>query len=151
MNRKLSILIICALIAIGVIVHLTSTGKVGGPSDKTQVEVLAEDLIVAVMKGDEEVLQNVLHQDFVFDAMDMLVSRSQFIRDVVSGDLWAKLSDSRELEIDGKAAFLTAPFDANVVVDGDFFEVSGTMKVGFVKDDKVWLVRTIRVMPGPYF
>lgn len=148
-NRKLSILMICGLIAVGVIVHLTSTGKVGGPSDKVQVEALADSLISAVMKGDEQVLQEVLHEDFVFDAMDMLVSRHQFIRDVVSGDLWADLSDTRELEIAGQSAFLTAPFEANVVVDGDFFQVSGTMKVGFVKGDKAWSVRTIRVMPSP--
>ena len=146
-NRKLSILVICVLIAVGVIIHFTSTGRVGGPSDKAQVEALAEILVSAVMKGDELALQEILHEEFVFDAMDMLATRSQFIGDVVAGDLWAKLSDDRELEISGKSAFLTAPFEANVVLNGEFLQVSGTMTVDFIKSDKTWSVRTIRVMP----
>ena len=143
-NRKLSILVICVLIAVGVIIHFTSTGRVGGPSDKAQVEALAEILVSAVMKGDELALQEILHEEFIFDAM---ATRSQFIGDVVAGDLWAKLSDDRELEISGKSAFLTAPFEASVVLNGEFLQVSGTMTVDFIKSEKTWSVRTIRVMP----
>lgn len=146
-NRKLSILLVCLLVVAGIAIHLVSSGREGRFSDKAQVEVLADSLISAIMQGNEDALERALHQEFVFDAYDMIVSRSQFIREVVKGDLWAKLSDDGQLEISGDLASLTAPFEANVVWDDEFLEISGTMTVDFVKSEKVWSARSIRIMP----
>lgn len=140
-------LALLAIAIVGAVVYFTYPDKVVGPSDKAQVEALAETLITAILQVDEEALEEALDEDFVFDRSDTVMTRSQFMRDVIKGDLWAKLSDQREIEVSGDTAFLTAPFDANIVIGGEFFEVSGTMTIDFIKHEKAWSVRSIRVMP----
>jgi hypothetical protein len=39
------------------------------------------------------------------------------------------------------------PFDANVLMGDEFFEVSGTMTIDFIKQGQTWSVRSIRIMP----
>lgn len=147
MTRKVSVLTISVLIVGGILFYLAGSGNLFGPSDKTQVGATAEKMFAAILQGDEAVLQAVLHKDFVFDAMDMLVGRREFISNIVSGDLWAKVADERELEMTGTSAAMITPFEANAVIYDEFFQFSGTMRVDFVKEEAGWLVRTIRVMP----
>jgi ketosteroid isomerase-like protein len=135
------------IVVVGALVYFIYPEKVIGPSDKAQIEALAETLITAILQGDKEALDETLDDEFVFDRSDTVMTRSQFIRDIVKGDLWAKLSDQRELEVTGDVAFLTAPFDANIVIDSQFMEVSGTMTIDFIKQEKTWSVRSIRIMP----
>ncbi|NMB47092.1 MAG: nuclear transport factor 2 family protein [Firmicutes bacterium] len=147
MKPKLLALLLLVVVGVGFIVYSIYPDRPRGPSDKAQVESLAEQLITAVLQSDEEVLNEILDADFVFDRSDMLMTRSQFIRDISAGDLWVRLSDEREVEAAGDAAFIITPFDANIVIGDEFLEVSGTMTLDFVKQEKTWSVRSIRIMP----
>lgn len=147
MKTRTAAIFLLIIVVVGGIVYTLCWDKFGGPSDKDQLEALATTLIKAVSRGDREALEESLNDEFVFDRSDAIVTRDQFIEDVIKGDLWARLSDKQDLEIAGDAAFLTAPFDANVSMGDEFFEVSGTMTIDFIKQGKTWSVRSIRIMP----
>lgn len=148
MRPRMYALFLFVLVVLGAVVYFTYPDKkLGGPSDSAQVEGLAEGLIAAVLQGDMEALEKILHKDFVFDRLDTVMTRSQFTQDIAKGDLRARLSDQRELEISGDAAFLTTSFDADMVIDDELLKVSGTMTIDFIKQGKTWSVRSIRIMP----
>jgi hypothetical protein len=147
MKSRTVAIFLLAIVVVGGIVYTLYGDKLSGPSDKDQVEALANTLVKAVSRGNREALEESLDDEFVFDRSDAIVTREQFIEDVIKGDLWARLSDEQDLEIAGDAAFLTAPFDANVLMGDEFFEVSGTMTIDFIKQGQTWSVRSIRIMP----
>lgn len=147
MKPKMATILILVIIVVGGIAYTLCLDKFTGPSDKEQVEALAQTLIKAVSRGDGEALEETLDDEFVFDRFDDIVTRSEFIQDVVRGELWARLRDNQDLEVSGDVAFLTAPFDANILMDDELLEVSGTMTIDFVRQGKSWSVRSIRIMP----
>jgi hypothetical protein len=108
MKSRTVAIFLLVIVVVGGIVYTLYGDKLSGPSDKAQVEALANTLVKAVSRGDREALEESLDDEFVFDRSDAIVTREQFIEDVIKGDLWARLSDKQDLEIAGDAAFLTA-------------------------------------------
>ena len=147
MKPRMATILILVIIVVGGIAYTLCLDKFAGPSDKEQVEALVQTLIKAVSRGDGEALEETLDDEFVFDRFDDIVTRSEFIQDVVRGGLWARLRDDQDLEVSGDVAFLTAPFDANIPMDDELLEVTGTMTIDFVRQGKSWSVRSIRIMP----
>jgi len=108
-----------------------------------------DDLVKAIVRRDEEALERVLAEDFVFTYPLEGDDRAQFISDVLSGDLIVEHITRHQLNVRvfGSTAVLTARDSAKWIYRGR--ELEGQYKViqVYAERDNRWRLVAVQVCP----